>query len=74
MRIVGGGCRLPVGAHAWIENNELKMRGLVASPDGMRIIETSAAGGAPEEIGQRVADALLKQGAQEILDQINAGA
>jgi hydroxymethylbilane synthase len=70
MRVLGGGCRLPVGAHAWLVNGELGMVALVASPDGQRIVEASGLGGTPEELGQRVAAELLKQGAAKILEEV----
>jgi hydroxymethylbilane synthase len=72
MRVLQGGCRLPVAAHARIVNGQLVMIGLVASPDGQRIVEASGVGGAPEELGERVAADLLKQGAAKILEDINA--
>ncbi len=73
MRVLGGGCRLPVGAYAWFVNGALAMRALVASPDGGRIVETHDAGRAgetPEELGRRVSETLLAKGAKAILDEV----
>ena len=75
MRVLGGGCKLPVGAHAWVVAGMLGMRALVASPDGGRIVETFDAGRsgeAPEELGRRVSEALLAKGAKAILDEVGA--
>jgi hydroxymethylbilane synthase len=73
MRVVGGGCRLPVGAHATIEDGKLTMRAIVASPDGTRIVEADGEGSSPEELGERTAQSLLAKGAKEILDSIETG-
>jgi hydroxymethylbilane synthase len=75
MRVLGGGCKLPVGAHASFANSVLGMRALVASPDGARIVETYDAGRAgetPEELGRRVSEELLEKGAKGILDEVSA--
>jgi hydroxymethylbilane synthase len=72
MRVLGGGCRLPVAAHARLVNGQLMMVALVASPDGLRIVEASGIGGTPEELGQRVAAELLAQGAARIIEAIDA--
>jgi porphobilinogen deaminase len=44
----------------------------VASPDGARLVRASAEGRSekPEDLGARVADELLRQGAREILDSM----
>jgi len=68
MRIVGGGCRLPVAAHARLAGDELHLRALVASPDGSRIVEASGAD------PRKVADDLMSRGAREILESIDAPA
>jgi hydroxymethylbilane synthase len=73
MRVLGGGCKLPVGAHAWMVAGMLGMRALVASPDGGRIVETFDAGRAgetPEELGHRVSEELLAKGAKSILAEV----
>jgi len=75
MRVLGGGCKLPVGAHAWSAHGALAMRALVASPDGGRIVETYDAGRAgeePEDLGSRVSEELFAKGAMAILDEVNA--
>jgi hydroxymethylbilane synthase len=49
------------------------MRGFVASPDGSKMLRAEQIGNidAPEALGNAVADALLKQGAGEILAALN---
>lgn len=68
---LGGGCQVPIAAYAQARDGLLEISGLVASPQGDRIIRQSMKGNvaAPEELGQALAERLLAMGAQEILDQ-----
>jgi hydroxymethylbilane synthase len=52
-----------------VQNGKLRMRGFVASTDGGRMVRAEMTGeiADPEALGKRVADALLAQGAGEIL-------
>lgn len=73
-RRLNGGCQVPIAAYAVLEDDQLWLRGLVGRPDGNALL--LAQGRAPREeaeaLGQRVADELLAQGAQVILDDIYA--
>jgi hydroxymethylbilane synthase len=65
-----GGCLAPVAALARRTNLELTLVGRVLSPDGSRKLEATASA-APQEaeaLGRRVAEALLAQGAAELID------
>ena len=68
-RVLAGSCQVPLGGFAEVQNGRLRMRGFVASPDGLRMVRSELTGeiADPEELGKRVADALLAQGAGEIL-------
>jgi hydroxymethylbilane synthase len=71
-RALGGSCTIPLGAFAEIADahgGKLRMRALVASPDGKRIARAEDTGDAarPEELGLRVAAMLRERGAVEIL-------
>jgi len=72
---LGGGCQMPVGAFAQIEGDAVNIAGIVISLDGARAVRAAATGSArePEEAGIRVADALLVQGADEILADAQRG-
>jgi len=72
LRHLGGGCQVPIAAHAVAENTRLHLTGVVASLDGSTLIRAAAFGASdePEALGATVADALLKQGAKAILDSI----
>jgi hydroxymethylbilane synthase len=62
---LGGGCQLPVGAYAVVENGTLTVSAVVVAPHSPVLIKASAAGNASdaERLGRRVADTLLAQGA-----------
>lgn len=69
-RALGGSCTLPLGAYAVrIPGNRLRLRALVASADGSRVLRSDAAGeaGEPEALGERIAEDLRRQGADEVL-------
>tara|TARA_R110002110_G_C13470513_1_gene720846 strand:- start:88238 stop:89170 length:933 start_codon:yes stop_codon:yes gene_type:complete len=71
-RRLQGGCEVPIAGYAVYEDDDrtLWLRGLVGSPDGGTVLRAEAR--APreeaEQLGIRVADDLLAQGAQAILD------
>lgn len=64
-----GGCQVPIAGHAILAGERLRLRGLVGTPDGSRILRAEAEGPAnePETLGVAVAEDLLGQGAGEIL-------
>jgi hydroxymethylbilane synthase len=67
---LGGGCQVPIAAHARLQEGELHLSGVVASVDGSRLLRSAVAGPAqkPECLGQALAEDLLRQGARSILD------
>ncbi len=70
-----GGCQVPIAGFAELSGQRLRLRALVGSPDGGRIIrgETTGAPAAAEELGTTLANELLARGARAILDQVYAG-
>ena len=72
-RVLGGSCTLPLAAFAEIaENragNRVRLRALVASSDGKRVIRSELEGEAadPEALGHQVAQDLRRQGADAVL-------
>jgi hydroxymethylbilane synthase len=66
-----GGCRVPVGALGGVaEDGGVRLRGVVASPDGALVYRGEAEGEEPEEVGERLARDLLGQGAAVVLGEI----
>ena len=69
LRVLGGGCQLPVGAFAKIADGLLRATAVVVSPDGIRQLRATAEGppNHPERLGRAVADDLLCRGARTLL-------
>ncbi|MFD2369905.1 hydroxymethylbilane synthase [Brevibacillus sp. GCM10020057] len=66
-----GGCQVPIGAYATIgEGNLITMTGMVGSPDGQQMFKNTASGHDPVALGIQVAEALLAQGAGDVLAQV----
>lgn len=73
---LGGGCHVPVGAFARMQGEALCLSGVVADPDGRRVLRDTGRG-KPEEavaIGRELADKMLRAGAAEILASLERGA
>ncbi len=68
-RRLNGGCQLPIASHAVIENNQIKVDGLVARLDGSKVIRLQKIGELEDadKIGSSLAEALLDNGADAIL-------
>ena len=66
---LAGSCNVPLGAYAELAGTRLRLRGLVAQPDGARIVRGEADGSidAPETLGRSLAATLKAQGAGDIL-------
>lgn len=67
-----GGCQVPVAAYGELDDETLKLTGLVAATDGTRIIKNSITGPRrkAELMGRTLAEKLLKDGAYEILKEL----
>lgn len=72
---LGAGCMAPVGAHATIKGGQLTLEGWVGALDGTHVIRATSTGEAGEcaDIGAELAEDVLKQGAQEMIDAAHAG-
>lgn len=68
-RRLEGGCQVPIACYAVEEGEQLWLRGLVGKPDGsvMLVSDKRADRADAEALGIAVAEALLEQGAGEIL-------
>ena len=66
---LGGSCTIPLGAYAEIAGGRMRLRALVASPDGTRTVraEGEADMQSAEALGLQVAALLRERGAEEIL-------
>ena len=68
-RALSGSCQLPLAAYAVAEGAEIRLRGLVATPDGRKILRAELRGpvASPEELGEGLAAILRERGGDEIL-------
>jgi hydroxymethylbilane synthase len=75
MRRLQGGCQVPLAGFARVQGDTVRIRGLVASLDGTRVIRGERAGPVADadRIGDALAADLLAQGADEILASIERG-
>jgi hydroxymethylbilane synthase len=66
---LGGGCLVPIAAHATIEVDVMTLNGLVASPDGLEVVRAQQSGPSRDAalLGRQLADELLARGAGRIL-------
>ncbi|KOE70189.1 hydroxymethylbilane synthase [Aggregatibacter actinomycetemcomitans] len=69
-----GGCQVPIGGYAVLRDSELYLRALVGSVDGSTIIraEGKSAVENADVLGVQIAEQLLAQGADKILQDIYA--
>lgn len=71
-RALEGGCQVPIGSYAIIENDEVFLRGLVGAVDGSEILTSEVRGNIAdaEQLGNSLATTLLADGADKILRQV----
>ena len=82
LRRLEGGCQVPVAAHAEVspegDRTAIRLRGRVIALGGERMVEAEARQAVrttadAEQVGRRLADRLLGEGAAEILAEVRAG-
>jgi hydroxymethylbilane synthase len=66
---LGGGCSLPIAAHAVVRDKRIRLHGLVADALGKRIVRDHISGSldGAEKLGSQLAEQLLAKGAGELL-------
>lgn len=72
MRILEGGCSIPLGASADYVDARMTLSGYVSSVDGQTFIRECITGSAsvPEQLGENLAKQFIAKGAREILNGI----
>ncbi len=72
-RALSGSCQLPLAAYAVTNGAEIRLRGLVAMPDGSKVVRAESSGpiAAPEELGEMLAAKLRALGADAILASLS---
>ena len=69
---LNGGCQVPIAGFAQLRGEQIFMRGLVGNPDGSVLYRAERSGGLDqaEAIGRLIAEDLLAQGADKILQAL----
>ncbi len=73
---LGGGCLAPAAAHAIVEDGTLVLDGVVADPDGSRVLREREGGPVAQAaaLGERLAARLLAAGGSAILREVREAA
>jgi hydroxymethylbilane synthase len=72
---LGGSCQSPIAAHAELDGKRLVLDGLVAEPDGTRLLRDTLSGSVddPAALGGLLAERILAAGAGSLLERLRAG-
>jgi hydroxymethylbilane synthase len=71
LRSLGGGCQVPIAAHATVEGGRISLDGLVATLDGSEVLRDHIEGDADNAagLGEELAALLLERGAARLLSE-----
>jgi len=64
---LGGGCQVPIGAHAICDGAKLELQAVCADPHGAQVLRERAVGEDPRAVGEAVARLLLERGAARLV-------
>ncbi|MGB0116306.1 MAG: hydroxymethylbilane synthase, partial [Terriglobales bacterium] len=72
---LGGGCQVPIGAFAEAiggsaRAGRIRLNGLVAHPDGSKVLRETREGDDPLRLGEEVGETLLRRGGDVILEEV----
>jgi len=69
---LGGGCQVPIGAHATVDGGSVHVQAIVVSPDGSEIVRVHGSGPASdaEKLGRSLGEQLLAKGGKQILEVV----
>ena len=70
--LLEGGCQVPIGVHADVEGDKIKIEAIIAALDGSTVLRDTIEGAAGEAValGQELGKKMLANGGQEILAAI----
>ncbi|MCG8483397.1 MAG: hydroxymethylbilane synthase [Clostridia bacterium] len=72
MKRLDGGCHVPMGAYAWIEEDTMKLVGVVSTVDGKSVVKITKEANINdyENLGKRAAEEILDMAGQDILNTL----
>lgn len=70
--LIEGGCQVPIGVHAEVENNNVKIEAVIASLDGSKVLRNNITGPAVNaaDLGRKLGQQMLVEGGEQILADI----
>lgn len=70
--LVEGGCQVPIGVHADVEGDKIRVEAIIAALDGSTVLRDTITGSADDAVslGQELGRKMLANGGQEILAAI----
>jgi hydroxymethylbilane synthase len=71
LKKLGGGCQVPIGAFAEMKSGRIRLHGLVAHPDGTKVLRETREGDDPIRLGEEVGETLLDRGGDVILEELD---
>jgi hydroxymethylbilane synthase len=71
---LGGSCQSPIAAFAELVDGGITLQGLVAEPDGSRLLRDTLSGGTedPAALGRQLAERILAAGAGPLLERLRS--
>ena len=72
LRLLEGGCSAPIGALAYIKDEEVNFKGVLLSPDGTKKIEVTRTEKVGEhyQIAEFAAEFIIERGGKRLIDAI----
>lgn len=70
--LIEGGCQVPIGVHAEVENDNVKIEAVIASLDGSKVLRNNITGSAANasDLGRKLGQQMLAEGGEQILADI----
>lgn len=69
LRLLDGGCQVPIGGYAELQGDEIVMTAFVGTPDGKTLLKETVRGSEPVGVGEEAASLLINQGGKEIVEK-----
>lgn len=70
--LIEGGCQVPIGVHAEVENDNVNIEAVIASLDGSKVLRNNITGPAADAVGlgRKLGQQMLTEGGEQILADI----
>lgn len=70
--LIEGGCQVPIGVHAEVENDNVKIEAVIASLNGSKVLRNNITGPAVNaaDLGRKLGQQMLAEGGEQILADI----